>query len=73
MWNSIQVFQNQAGTKSIYMFEILNYDSPMQSYIKHRVKLWEQIEFKSSKSVSTVFLGTLTVFRCISHSVRLHK
>ena len=73
MWNSIQVFQNQASTKSIYMFEILNYDKPMQSYIKQRVKLWEQIELKGSKSVSTVFLGTLTVFRCISHSVRLHK
>ena len=37
----------------------------MQSYIKNRVKLWEQIEFKGQKSVSTVFLGTLTDFRCI--------
>ena len=71
MWNSIQVFQNQASTKSICTFEILNYDSPMQSYIKQGVKLWEQIEFKGWKSVSTVFLGTLTVFCCILHSVRL--
>ena len=37
----------------------------MQSYIKNRVKLWEQIEFKGQKSVSVVFLGTLTEFRCI--------
>ena len=49
----------------------------MQSYLKkNRVKLWEQIEFKGlkiSKSVSTVFLGTLTDFRCILHTGRLQK
>ena len=53
--------------------KILNYERPMQSYIKHRVKHLEQIEFKGSKSVSTAFLGTLTVFRCILHSVHLQK
>ena len=37
----------------------------MQSYIKNRVKLWEQIGFKGQKSVSAVFLETSTDFRCI--------
>ena len=33
--------------KILYTFEdIDNYESPMQSYIKDRVKPWEQIEFK---------------------------
>ena len=45
----------------------------MQSYIKNRVKLWEQIEFKGNKSVATAFLRTLTDFLCIVHSVRLQK
>ena len=45
----------------------------MQSYIKNLLKLWEQVEFKGEKSVSTVLLGTLTDFRCILHSVRLQK
>ena len=53
--------------------KILNYESPMKSYKKHRVKLWEQIEFKGWKSVFTVFLGTLTVLRCILHSDRSQK
>ena len=29
------------------------------------MKLWEKIEFKGQKSVSTVFLGTLTDLRCM--------
>ena len=53
--------------------KILTYECPMQSYIKNRVKLWEQTEFKCERSVSTVFLGTSTDFRCILHSVRLQK
>ena len=41
----------------------------MQSYIKNRVKLWEQIEFKGQKLISTVFSD----FRCILYSVRLQE
>ena len=52
---------------------MLTNESRMQSYIKDRVKLWEQIEFKGYKSVSTVFLETLTDFRCIFYSVHLQK
>ena len=37
----------------------------MQRYRKNRVKLWEQIEFNGQKSVSTVFVGISTDFRCI--------
>ena len=43
MWNSIQVLPNQVSKK---LLKILTYESPMQSYTKMRVKLWEQIEFK---------------------------
>ena len=67
MWISIQV---QVSKKSFYTFEDIDLESPMQSYIKHRVKLWEQIRILRLESVSTVFLGTLTDFRCILHSVR---
>ena len=73
MWSSIHVLPNQVSKKSSVRLKILTYESPMQSYIKDRVKLWEQIEFKGQKSVSTVFLGTLTDFCCILHSVRLQK
>ena len=73
MWSSIQVLPNQVSKKSFCTFEDMTYESPMQSYIINRVKLWEQIEFKGEKSVTTVFLGTLTDFRCILHSIRLQK
>ena len=46
MWSSIQVLPNQVSKKSFYTFKILTYESPMQSYIKNRAKLSEQIEFK---------------------------
>ena len=36
MWNSVQVFQNQASKSPSLRLKILNYESPMQSYIKHR-------------------------------------
>ena len=55
---------------SIYL-KILTYENPMKSYIRNQVKLWEQIEFKGWKSVSTVFLGTDVC--CILHSVPLQK
>ena len=45
----------------------------MQSYIKNRMKLWEQIQFEGQKSVSAVFLGTLTDVCCTLHSVCLQK
>ena len=73
MWSSIQLLPNQVSKKSFYTFEDITYESSMQSYIKNRVKLWEQTDFKDWKSVSTVFLGTLTDFRCILHSLRLQK
>ena len=46
MWNSIQVLPNQVSKNRTISLKILTYESPMQSYIKNRVKLWEQIEFK---------------------------
>ena len=46
MWSSIQVLPNQVSKKSFYTFEDIDLESPMQSYIRNRVKLWEQIEFK---------------------------
>ena len=46
MWSSIQVLPNQLSKNRSLRFEILTYESPMQSHIKNRVKLWEQIEFK---------------------------
>ena len=54
-------------------FEDSNLRESYAKLHKNRVKLWEQIGFKGYKSVSTVFLGTLTDFRCILHSVRLRK
>ena len=64
---------NQVSKNPPVRLKILTYESPMQSDIKNRVKLWEQIQFKAWKSVSTVFLGTSTDFRCILHSFRLQK
>ena len=73
MWSSIQVLPNQVSKHPSIRLKILTYESPMQSYIKNRVKVWEQIEFKGYKSISTVFLETLTDLRCILHSVCLQK
>ena len=71
MWSSIQVFPNQISKKSFYTFEDIDLlERPMQSYINNRVKFWEQIEFKCYKSVSIVFFGNLTDFRC---TLRLQK
>ena len=74
MWSSIQVLPNQVSKNSFYTFEDIDLrESHAKVTLKNRVKLWEQIEFKGRKSVSTVFLGILTDFRCILHSVRLQK
>ena len=45
MWSSVQVFPNQVSKNRFIRLKMLTYESPMQSYIKNRVKLWEQIEF----------------------------
>ena len=73
-----KVLPNQVRKKSFYMFEDIHLREfhakfPEQNYIKGREKLWAQIQLKSWKSVSTVFLEILTDFRCILHSVRLEK
>ena len=68
---SIQVLPNQK--KPSIRLKILTYESPMHSYIKYRVKLWDLIQFKGQKSVSTVFLRALTNFRCTLHRLRLQK
>ena len=73
MWSSVQVLPNQVSKKSFYAFEDIDLRESRTKLHKNRVKLWEQNEFKGQKSVSTVFLGTLTDFRCILHSVRLQK
>ena len=64
MWSSIQVLPNQESKKS-YTFEDIDLRESDAKLHKNRVKLWEQIQFKGWKSVSTVFLGTLADFRCI--------
>ena len=46
MWNSIQVLPNQVSKNPSIRLKIFTYESPIQSYIKNRVKLWEQIQFK---------------------------
>ena len=46
MWSSIQVLPNQVSKKSSNKFEDIDLESPMQSYTKSRVKLWEQIQCK---------------------------
>ena len=38
--------QNKQVKNRSIRLKILTYESHMQSYIKSRVKLWEQIEFK---------------------------
>ena len=53
MSGSVQVFSNQVSKKSFYTFEDIDLRE------SHAVKLWELIQFKSQKSVSTVFLGGL--------------
>ena len=39
MWSSIQVLPNQVSKNRSICLKILTYESPMQSYIKNRVKL----------------------------------
>ena len=73
MWSSIQVLPNQVSKKSFYTFEDIDLRESHAKLHKNQVKLWEQIQFKGWKSVSAVFLGTLTDFRCILRSVRLQK
>ena len=70
MWSSIKLLPNQVSKNRSIRLKILTYESPMRRYI---AKLWELIQFEGLKSVSTVFLGTLTDFLCILHGVRLHK
>ena len=63
MWSSIQVLPNQVSKKSFYTFEDIDLRESHAKLHKNLLKLWEQIEIKVSKSLSTVFLGTLTDFR----------
>ena len=44
--DSIQVLPNEVSKNRFIRLKILTYESPLQRYIKNRVKLWEQIEFK---------------------------
>ena len=73
MSSSIQVLPNQVSKKSFHTFEDIDLRESHAKLHKYRVKIWEQIEFKGQKSVSTVFFGTLTDFRCILPGVRLQK
>ena len=45
VWNSIQVLPNQVSKNPSICLKILTYKSSMESFMKKRVKLWEQIEF----------------------------
>ena len=69
----IQALPNQVSKKSFYTFEDIDLREFHAKLHKNRVNLWEHIQFRCWKSVSTVFFGTLTDFRCILHSVRLQK
>ena len=73
MWSSIQVLPNHVSKKSFHTSEDIDLRESHAKLHKNRVKLWEQIEFKDQKSVSTVFLGILTYFHCILHGIRLQK
>ena len=74
MWSSIYILANQVSKKSFYTFEDIDLrESHAKLQKKNRENFWEQIPVKGQKSVSVVFLGTLTDFRCILHSVRLQK
>ena len=64
---------NQVSKNPSIRLKIFSYESPMQSYIKNRVKLWKRIQFEGQKSVSVVFRGTLTDVHCTLHSVSLQK
>ena len=44
MWSLIQALPNQVGKKSFFKFEDIDLRESHESYIKGRVKLWEQIE-----------------------------
>ena len=44
IWGSIQVLPNKVSKKRSTRLKILTYESPMRSYIKNRVKLWELIQ-----------------------------
>ena len=46
MWSSVQVLPNQASKKSSYTFEDIDLRESHPKLQEHRVKLWEQIEFK---------------------------
>ena len=56
MWSSIQVLPNEESHAKLH---------------KKPSETLGAVEFTGYTSVSTVFLGTLTDFRCILHSVRL--
>ena len=45
MWSSIQVLRDKVKNRSMRL-KILTYESPLQSYIKNRVRLSEEIEFE---------------------------
>ena len=69
----LQKRPNRVSKTSFCTFEDIDLRESHAKLHKNRVKLWEQIEFKGQKSVSTVFLGTLTDFLCTLHSGRLQK
>ena len=73
MQKSVQIFPNQVSKESFYTLEDIGLRESHAKLHKNQAKLWEKIEFKGYKSVSTVFLGTLTDFRCILHIVHLQK
>ena len=71
MWGSIQVLPNQISKKSFYTD--IDLRESRAKLLKKLSETLELIQFKGYKSVSTVFLGALTDFRCTLHRVRLHK
>ena len=65
MWDSFQVLPNQLSKNSFFTFEDIELRESHE-------KLYEKPS-ENRKSASAIFLGTLTDFRCILHSVGLQK
>ena len=73
MSSLIQVLPHQVIKKSFYTFEDIDLRESYAKLNKNQVELWEQIEFKSQKSVLTVFLGTLKLISAVFYSACLQK
>ena len=73
MWGSVQVLPHQVSKKSFCTFEDIDLQEFHAKLHEKASGTLELIQFKCYKSISTVFMGALTDFRCNFHKVRLQK